>query len=115
MRASLSKAESGKFDLKQDPGGIADIEFMVQYAVLAWAHAHPQLLQWSDNIRLLETLARCGLISDAECALLCDAYRAYRARAHRLTLQQQPTVVEDSEFCELRAGVSALWQRMMAD
>ncbi|MEN8170433.1 MAG: bifunctional [glutamate--ammonia ligase]-adenylyl-L-tyrosine phosphorylase/[glutamate--ammonia-ligase] adenylyltransferase [Pseudomonadota bacterium] len=115
MRTSLSKAESGKFDLKQDHGGIADIEFMVQYGVLAWAHAHPALLQWSDNIRLLESLAQCGLISEAESALLSDAYRSYRARAHRLTLQQQKAVVDESEFRELRDGVTALWQKMMVD
>ncbi|MCW8917878.1 MAG: bifunctional [glutamate--ammonia ligase]-adenylyl-L-tyrosine phosphorylase/[glutamate--ammonia-ligase] adenylyltransferase [Gammaproteobacteria bacterium] len=115
MRASLSRGESGKFDLKQDPGGIADIEFMVQYGVLAWAHAHPALLHWSDNIRLLETLAQCGLISEAQSNLLCDAYRAFRARAHRLTLQLQPALVAEEEFCELRAGVCALWQRLMVE
>jgi glutamate-ammonia-ligase adenylyltransferase len=115
MRTSLSRAESGKFDLKQGHGGIADIEFMVQYAVLAWAHVHPSLLVFSDNIRLLDTLAHCGLISEADRVLLCDAYRAFRARAHRLTLQQQKAVVDEGEFAELRKGVTALWQMMMID
>jgi glutamate-ammonia-ligase adenylyltransferase len=115
MRASLSKAESGKFDLKQDHGGIADIEFMVQYGVLAWAHAHPALLEWSDNIRLLESLAKCGIISEEECSLLSDAYRSFRARAHRLTLQELKAVVDESEFRELREGVIAIWQKMMVD
>ncbi len=115
MRTSLSRAESGKFDLKQDPGGIADIEFMVQYGVLAWAHDYPALLKWSDNIRLLESLAQCGIISETERSLLSDAYRSYRARAHRLTLQQQKAVVDEGEFRELREGVTALWQKMMID
>lgn len=115
MRSSLSKAESGKFDLKQDHGGIADIEFMVQYGVLAWAHKHQALLEWSDNIRLLESLAECGIISEEQSSLLCDAYRSFRARAHRLTLQEQKAVVDESEFRELREGVIAIWQKMMVD
>lgn len=44
------------FDLKQDAGGIVDIEFMVQYAALAWSAQHPSLLRYTDNIRILEGL-----------------------------------------------------------
>ena len=115
MRGQLSKAKSGKFDLKQDHGGIADIEFMVQYAVLAWANTHHELLQYSDNIRLLETLASCGHLSKADSALLCDAYRTYRRSLHHLALQELPGLVEENEFSELRAGVQRLWQQLMMD
>jgi glutamate-ammonia-ligase adenylyltransferase len=52
-----------EIDLKQGHGGIVDIEFMVQYAVLAWSHREPALADWSDNVRILETLARTGLQS----------------------------------------------------
>jgi glutamate-ammonia-ligase adenylyltransferase len=113
MRSQLSKAEAGKFDLKQDPGGIADIEFMVQYGVLAWAHEHPRLLQYSDNIRLLERFASCGLMTDEDSALLCDAYRAYRRRAHHLTLQEQPVVVDEAEYASEREAVLRLWRELM--
>ena len=41
------------FDLKQDAGGIVDIEFMVQYAALAWSEAHPSLLRYTDNLSLI--------------------------------------------------------------
>jgi len=113
MRTQLSKAEAGKFDLKQDPGGIADIEFMVQYGVLAWAHEHPRLLEYSDNIRLLERFAECGLMVEADTALLCDAFRAYRRRAHHLTLQEQKAVVVAEEFESEREGVIRLWRALM--
>lgn len=121
MRQSLSKGSSGgegdgksdKFDLKQDRGGIADIEFMVQYGVLGWAHGHPELLEWSDNIRLLETMSQCEIISSDEAGLLADAYRQYRACSHRLSLQQQTAVVAGEEFNELREGVIRVWQRLM--
>ena len=33
---------SALFDLKHDRGGMVDIEFIVQYLVLAHAHAHPR-------------------------------------------------------------------------
>jgi len=113
MRSQLSTAEAGKFDLKQDPGGIADIEFMVQYGVLAWAHDHSRLLQYSDNIRLLERFAECGLMAEADTTLLCDAFRAYRRRAHHLTLQEQSAVVDEAEFEAEREGVMRLWRALM--
>ena len=50
------------FDLKRDPGGIVDIEFVVQYLVLAHASGHDALSQWSDVVRLLEALANADLI-----------------------------------------------------
>ena len=115
MRSQLSKAEAGKFDLKQDPGGIADIEFMVQYGVLAWAHEHPRLLQYSDNIRLLESFASCGLMAGEDSALLCDAYRAYRRRAHHLTLQEQAVLADEAEFVDEREGVLRLWRALMEE
>ena len=57
MRRELSKAGAGQFDIKQGAGGIADIEFLVQYWVLEAAARHPCLLDHSDNIRQLEGLA----------------------------------------------------------
>lgn len=121
MRQSLSKGgngdeggtNSGKFDLKQDRGGIADIEFMVQYGVLGWANTHPELIRWSDNIRLLETMSRCEIITGDEAQLLADAYRQYRACAHRLSLQQLVAVVDGDEFNTLREGVIQVWRRLM--
>ncbi len=113
MREQLAAGTPERFDLKQDVGGIADIEFMVQYATLAWAHDHPALLAWSDNIRLLETLDREGLLPSADAALLADAYRAFRAAGHRCALQDRPAQVDTVEFADLREGVSAIWQRLM--
>jgi len=109
MREALDKTKSGEFDLKQSPGGIVDIEFMVQYGVLAFAHQYPALTDWTDNIRLLERLSEAGVMAADDVAFLCDAYRAYRGRLHRLKLQDQPGVVEDTEFAEERAGVQRIW------
>ncbi|HEY0720718.1 MAG TPA: bifunctional [glutamate--ammonia ligase]-adenylyl-L-tyrosine phosphorylase/[glutamate--ammonia-ligase] adenylyltransferase [Gammaproteobacteria bacterium] len=113
MRAHLVAGSTGQFDLKQDSGGIADIEFMVQYGVLAWSHDHPALLDWTDNIRLLEGFAAVGLMRREDVQLLSDAYRAFRARVHRLTLQDLPAVVEESLFSAYRQGVQRLWHELM--
>ncbi len=117
MRAHLLPAEqakSGEFHLKQGTGGIVDIEFMVQYAVLAWAHRVPELVHWTDNVRILQTLGREDILAQRDCDLLCEAYLAYRSSAHQLALQQQPDVVPADRFTDLRAAVCALWQQMFA-
>jgi len=115
MRAELGSHKPGLFDLKQDRGGIADIEFMVQYDILRWAYEFPDLTRFSDNLRLLDALAGHALLSTEDATILGDAYRAYRKRGHQLALQESPAQVEDWEFVDTRQRVSALWSRLMLD
>jgi [glutamine synthetase] adenylyltransferase / [glutamine synthetase]-adenylyl-L-tyrosine phosphorylase len=72
----------GKFDLKHDSGAIVDIEFMVQYAVLAWASRHEGLGRWTDVMRLLDELESAGLMPGHEVEALQRAYLAFRAAVH---------------------------------
>jgi len=113
MREQLNRAQDGEFDLKQGHGGIADIEFMVQYSILRWAHDHPALLDWSDNIRQLDTLAGEGLMAAADAQTLADAYRTYRAATHRLALQDAKAVVPEADFKPTREAVVRLWRDLM--
>ncbi len=115
MRANLSKAKGDQFDLKQDAGGIADIEFMVQYAILAWSAEHPGLTEFSDNIRVLDRCAEEGLLPPATAAALADAYRALRDRVHHLVLQDQPAVVAADALSGEREQVCAAWQRLFTE
>ncbi len=111
MRRELSKAGAGQFDIKQDDGGIADIEFLVQYWVLAAANAHPELLTYTDNIRQLEGLAAVGVLQPATALWLTDAYIAYRTVLHHLSLEGQgERVVEAAPYAETRARVVEIWQ-----
>lgn len=103
----------GRFDLKQGAGGIADIEFMVQYAVLRWAATYPALARWSDNIRILETLAGLGLLPAGAAADLTVAYKALRSAYHRSCLQDEPTRIPDDRLVAERQRVKALWQELM--
>jgi len=107
-------SQEGEFHLKQGRGGIVDIEFMVQYAVLAWSHRVPELVRWSDNVRILETLGREGLFEQPECEALTQAYLDFRSAAHQLSLQQQPGVVPAGRFGDARAAVIACWERFFA-
>jgi glutamate-ammonia-ligase adenylyltransferase len=111
---SNEPTDGSSFHLKQGEGGIVDIEFLVQYAVLAWSHRVPDLARWSDNVRILETLGREGLFEQRECDALTGAYLAYRSAAHQLSLQQQPGVVPGDHFGDSRAAVRAKWQQLFA-
>ncbi|MCL6415586.1 bifunctional [glutamate--ammonia ligase]-adenylyl-L-tyrosine phosphorylase/[glutamate--ammonia-ligase] adenylyltransferase [Aestuariirhabdus sp. Z084] len=104
-----------QFHLKQDHGGIVDIEFMVQYGVLAWSQQYPELLEYTDNIRVLDSLEATSFISSDDADLLREAYKAYRAAAHRLALQNCKGVVSGDAFHEYRRGVMGIWQRIMLD
>ncbi|KUJ84024.1 bifunctional [glutamate--ammonia ligase]-adenylyl-L-tyrosine phosphorylase/[glutamate--ammonia-ligase] adenylyltransferase [Microbulbifer flavimaris] len=112
MRAHLDKSNKDSFDLKQGPGGIVDIEFMVQYAALAWAYKAPSILRYTDNIRILESLDEAGLMSAHQAGHLIDAYKAYRSEGHRLALQQLPGVVDGDQFKAERKTVSTNWQQL---
>ena len=107
--------ERGEFHLKQGVGGIVDIEFMVQYAVLAWSHDAPALADWSDNIRILETLSRLDLLSEDTSRALIDAYIRYRSSAHQLALQQEADVVDAEAFREEREVVSSCWTQLLGE
>jgi glutamate-ammonia-ligase adenylyltransferase len=98
------------FDLKQDAGGIVDIEFMVQYAALAWSETHPPLLRWTDNIRILEELEHEGLMPVEDASLLREAYKAYRSAAHRQALQKDPGVIPGDQFVDERRQVMRIWR-----
>ncbi|ARN73899.1 bifunctional [glutamate--ammonia ligase]-adenylyl-L-tyrosine phosphorylase/[glutamate--ammonia-ligase] adenylyltransferase [Oceanicoccus sagamiensis] len=109
----LEQANPPIFHLKHGTGAIVDIEFMVQYAVLAWSHQHPALAVFTDNIRILEALQQAGLFSIAEAEALTEAYKAYRAHAHRLSLQQQASEVPLADFAQHRAAVVTKWLQVI--
>jgi glutamate-ammonia-ligase adenylyltransferase len=115
MRAELSLAKQGAFDIKQDPGGIADIEFLIDYWVLAHSAQYPELVEFPDNIRQLEALERVGLVPAQRCAALKEAYLALRQRGHELALDEGGRVVGAEELTTVRALVGGVWQEVFGD
>ena len=115
MRENLSKARPGQVDLKQDPGGIADLEFLVQFWMLKWANRYPEIVTFSDNIRQLESLASGAIVPQQRVDFLVATYRAYRQRLHRLSLDGAKNVVDDEEFRAERRGVVEVWEEVMRE
>ena len=113
MRESRNHAREGEFDLKQGSGGIADIEFMVQFGVLNWARHCPALSEFTDNIRILDGFARQTLMAPADAHHLADIYRLYRAEIHRLALQELRAVVTDRRFATERRTVQRIWREWL--
>lgn len=105
--------QQGLFHLKQDAGGMVDIEFMAQFAVLAYAHDYPTLAGWSDNVRIFEALANTGLLLRDTCEKLTQAYLRIRAETHRLALAELPILVPEPDWHELRSFVDAQWQSLI--
>jgi glutamate-ammonia-ligase adenylyltransferase len=113
MRKELSSTDRGFFDLKQDKGGIVDIEFMVQYLVLLRSSEYKELLKWTDIVRLLETLKETGIIKDHVAHILKVAYLTYRSSVHQLSLQEKPAKVPENNFRGLRESIRQIWKDIM--
>jgi glutamate-ammonia-ligase adenylyltransferase len=114
MRKELSRADESQFDIKQDAGGVADIEFLAQYWALRWAKEYSPLVMFSDTIRQLESVASADLVPQVTVDLLIVAYQAYRVRTHHLSLMSEKPIVASSEFTAERAAVTRIWNRALA-
>ncbi len=113
MRETLDKSNKETLDLKQGIGGITDIEFIVQFCILAWSEKHPQLTQFTDNMRLLDALAEQQLLSQEYVTTLKKAYCIFRDRGHKEALQGKKALVAQEELVELRQQVADIWQDIM--
>jgi len=113
MRRELLKPETGFFDLKQDIGGIVDIEFLVQYLVLLNSWKYRELLRWTDTVRLLETLNETGIIDGYIAHILKVGYLTYRATVHQHNLQEKSAKVSEDRFRGLRKNVEEIWENIM--
>ncbi|MFZ7125136.1 MAG: bifunctional [glutamate--ammonia ligase]-adenylyl-L-tyrosine phosphorylase/[glutamate--ammonia-ligase] adenylyltransferase [Desulfobacterales bacterium] len=114
LRAERGGSEGNTFDLKQGPGGIMDIEFLVQYLVLSGAGKHPHLLRWSDNVRQLDSLVAAGLLPRETAHVLREAYLSYRSAAHRLSLQEKEAIVPRDQFAQMRNSVVDIYRQFLA-
>ncbi len=102
---------SALFDVKHDPGGMVDVEFIVQYLVLAHAHAHPGLTANRGNLALLVLAGELGLLDAALAGRACDAYRALRSIQHRMRLNNEdPCRIPHGEIDV--SAVIALWEQV---
>ncbi|MCL2297156.1 MAG: bifunctional [glutamate--ammonia ligase]-adenylyl-L-tyrosine phosphorylase/[glutamate--ammonia-ligase] adenylyltransferase [Proteobacteria bacterium] len=117
MRERMSEERpnpSALFDVKHGRGGMVDIEFIVQFLVLAHAHRFPTLTRNTGNVALLTAAATLGLITGAEADAAIRAYRLYRRQQHAAQLQEADSAIIASSLMENeRNAVRALWDRLL--
>ncbi len=113
MRNELSRGGPGEFDLKQDAGGIADIEFIIDYWVLSRSSEFPDLVEFPDKVRQLEALVRNDLIPVEWADQMRSIYLALRASAHELALIESDRVVPEGAFAKERAWIGKLWSEVL--
>ncbi len=118
MRDKLRAArpvKAGLFDVKHSIGAMVDVEFAVQYLVLAHAQAHPSLLGNVGNIALLLNAENAGLVPKGVGQAAADAYRTLRRVQHRARLDEQPTQVPQAELASECEAIVVLWQSVFGE
>jgi len=100
------------FHIKQDAGGLVDIEFIAQFGVLYCATENVSLSEITATRKLLVQLVECGLLSDVQAKSLVDAYKDYRTCSHQRALQQLSSLLEARIFETQRNAVKKIWQHV---
>jgi glutamate-ammonia-ligase adenylyltransferase len=98
------------FDIKHDSGGMVDIEFMVQFIVLAYASKYPQLALNIGNLALLKTAAELKLIDQDISSALQAHYRELRRLQHQMRLNKTAARIESGRLDI--SVVKTLWKML---
>ncbi len=116
MREKMRAEKKDRVDavnLKHTRGGIVDVEFIVQFLILAYSREHPEFLRNLGNFALLSSAAALGIIDEDLAAIVGKSYLAYRERQHRArTNNETETWVGLNDFAEERQAVTAVWRAL---
>ena len=116
MRAKVRAAHPVRgeaFDVKHSPGGMVDVEFVVQYLVLLHSADHPALRDNAGNISLLQRAEAAGLLPAGVGQAAANAYRDLRQIQHRARLDEAPTQVPPEQAADAANAVTALWRHVL--
>lgn len=106
--------DSGLFDIKHDRGGIVDVEFLVQFLVLAYSSKHEELTRNIGNIALLKQAGELGLIPAGLAQQVADCYRTYRKEQHRIRLGgDDRSRMERKQMLSMEQTVLQLWHLVL--
>jgi glutamate-ammonia-ligase adenylyltransferase len=124
MMDNLSSRAQGNdpdvvFHIKQDAGGIVDLEFLVQYLVLAYAQNAPELSIWSDNVRVIGSLYKSKIIAEGEKDLWLAAYIELRQQIHHGILDGTGKEISQENMPDhlrqVRKTIQNAWRKYLAD
>ncbi|MGA1168620.1 MAG: glutamine-synthetase adenylyltransferase, partial [Burkholderiaceae bacterium] len=113
MRRRVAQAHpvaTGRFDVKHSPGGMVDVEFLVQFLVLAHGGAHADLLPNTGNIALLQRAEAHHMLPPGAGQASANAYRTLRRIQHRARLDEASTQVAPGDVAEACDAVQAAWR-----
>lgn len=118
MRDHLGSKDGSSFHIKQDAGGLVDIEFIAQAGVLCKASECPRLLETTSTLQLLTLMPKCDWLAQSEAETLISAYRDYRLVLNRQALdvvfEKDRTGQSIEDVLEKhRAQVTQIWQRVI--
>ncbi|MEZ8155181.1 bifunctional [glutamate--ammonia ligase]-adenylyl-L-tyrosine phosphorylase/[glutamate--ammonia-ligase] adenylyltransferase [Vibrio splendidus] len=113
MRGHLGGKKADRFMLKQDAGGITDIEFLAQYLVLRYSNEKPKLTRWCDNVRIFESLLSQGIMDEQQGMALTNVYTTLRDEIHHRNLLNLDADVAIEKFEMEREHVVQAWKQWM--
>jgi glutamate-ammonia-ligase adenylyltransferase len=113
MRAAHA-VPAGLFDYKHSIGGMIDLEFAVQFLVLAHAHAYPALQDNVGNIALLHRAEKVGLLAQGVGTNAADAYRALRHLQHQARLDEQVGRSDEMAMAMNSEAIKTLWSAVFS-
>lgn len=114
MRKELGQTQPDAFDIKQDRGGLTDLEFLVDFLVLSHAADCPELVQFPDKMRQLDGLSAARILPEGDASALQAIYLEYRKRLHAQALAGRDRVVAAQDFASEREAVSDFYNAYLA-
>jgi glutamate-ammonia-ligase adenylyltransferase len=117
MRRRLEES-AGKGDLKRGPGGLVDIEVLVQLLQLKHAQGFPQVL-CPDTLGGLAALRRAEILDRGSCEFFAQSYRFLRKVESRLRLMfaapRSTLPTEPTELARLARGMDLAESELLVE
>ena len=99
----ISGESAGSYDIKNGPGGIKEIEFLVQYLQLRHAHRFENLSVY-NTVTALKCLTKHAIVHRDNKKFLLHAHRFLKNVETILRLNGEDLLKVDSELAEMIAG-----------
>jgi len=111
MRRELDRSDALYFDIKQGEGGLVDLEFLLQQAVLRHAATHPPLREPRHSVALLQALAGAGVLDATSAIRLRNAHAVLAEASLGCTLDRRPRRVPRglAQVEDAAAAIAAAW------
>lgn len=113
MRDHLDKSTAEGYDIKQGVGGLVDIEFLTQYLVLNYSGIYNDICAPSDNLSVFIALEKCQLITAEEKNVLSQAYCALRDFGHKMSLQNEKSIMDKRTYLDITSAVNGIVQKYL--